>query len=221
MEINKFLEKNIEGYLFCDVEKMLEIKLKNNESEGACGYPIVMTILAGMELLGFLLGNKEKFSDKSGNEYFKNYWKNYFCKLNKKYAINGIEGLIRNLVRHGLAHNFLTKPNILIYKEPKKNINFLDKTKKTISIEVYEFFYCFKESYIKFVKNGNKKNMQKRLDSIIDIYSKQTDDFFKNIDIKLGNLAKGRLIYGASFSVGGISPSGMWYDEKNKRFDNY
>ncbi|MFZ2975056.1 MAG: hypothetical protein WA055_00305 [Candidatus Moraniibacteriota bacterium] len=221
MKIEEFLKQNIEGYLFCDVEKMLEIKLNKSENCGACGYPIMMTILSGMELLGFLLGNSS-FEAKDGSEYFKNYWENYFCKFNKKYKIEGLDRLVRDLIRNGLAHSFMTKPNILIYKDSKESIELIDKERGIISFEVGSFFSDFKNSYYKFVVNdANKNNMQKRLDNMIKEYSNNTKYFFKNFKMETWEMKRSNLISGASVSVQAISPSGVFYNHKRRELDNY
>lgn len=193
MNIDKFLEQNIEGYLFHDVEKMLKIELGEKEKCGACGYPIMITILAGMELLGFLLG-KDGFNDHNGKKYFNNYWNEYLCKYSSKYNVEGLCDLIYNLIRHGLAHGFMTKPNILIYKNPEQTIKLIDKERGLISIDVIEFFSDFKNSYYDFVlKNNEKDEMQKRLNNMIESYSQQATDFFKKVGIDVGNLERNSL----------------------------
>jgi hypothetical protein len=134
-----------------------------------------------------------------------------------------VDGLVRNLIRHGLAHNFLTKPNILIYKKPINKVKFVDVENGLISIDVEKFYFDFKNSYEKLIKNGikDKSEMQKRLNSMIMEYSSQSDYFFKEIGIKLKEKRSNDLICGASVSMHSIPPSGVFYDQRNKRLDNF
>ncbi|NTV41355.1 MAG: hypothetical protein HGA61_03730 [Candidatus Moranbacteria bacterium] len=89
MNIDKFLEQFVEGYMFGDIENMLKIKLEEGRNYGACGYPIMMTVLSGMELLGDLLSEKSiKPNSELGNENFLKFWDKYFCKCNPKYKIS-------------------------------------------------------------------------------------------------------------------------------------
>ena len=68
MTIDEFLHTFVEGYLFHDLKAMNAIPQKPN---GGCSYPMVATVIAGMELLGGLLLPAEPvFSTRSGNEYF-------------------------------------------------------------------------------------------------------------------------------------------------------
>lgn len=182
MEINKFLEQFVEGYLFCDIENMIKIELKKPEVYGACGYQIIMATLSGMELLGGLL-DKNTFDLTRGNDYFANYWSNYFCKYEPKYKIVGIEKYIRKLIRHGLAHVSLTKPGIFITKNNSSIHWKFYKEDRTLAIDVKEFYNDFKKSYYEIVR-VNKKNeiiMQTRLNEMIDQYQRESDEAFDKI----------------------------------------
>jgi hypothetical protein len=182
MEINKFLEQFVEGYLFCDIENMIKIELDEPQVYGACGYPIIMSTLSGMELLGGLLSEKT-FDSYAGDNYFANYWDNCLCKYDTKYKIESIEKHIRKLIRHGLAHVSLTKPGIFITKnKPAIHWKF-DQENKILSVDVNEFFKDFRGSYNEIVKanENNKIIMQARLIEMVSQYAKESNDFFNKI----------------------------------------
>src|SRR5713226_2228254 len=114
MELREFLKTVIDGYLLHDLENMVTFTPKEG-TDGAMGYPIMVEIIAGMELLGALLMTDTiDFSTegKDGNNYFKNYWDNYFSYLDPTYM--AYRSLFRQLIRNGIAHNFVGKPGIFI-----------------------------------------------------------------------------------------------------------
>lgn len=190
MNIEEFLTKHIEGYLFCDLEKMAEIKLKPSEQYGAAGYPMIATVLSGIELLGGIL-SIASFDTKKSNEYFDNYWENYLSKCCPRYDIENLSDLFRNLVRHGLAHTFLAKPGILVTKgEPQSHLQ-IDSGRQEMTIDAIEFYKDFKQSYFDLVRPivfgqllnalTTKDNMQVRLNEMIVVYSNNSVRFFTQI----------------------------------------
>lgn len=83
MNLSNFINQFIEGYLFHDLVYMAKIKVRKNGKYGGVGYPMMATILSGMELLGSLLDpSRKNFNPLNGNHYFLNYWNNYFCASN-------------------------------------------------------------------------------------------------------------------------------------------
>jgi hypothetical protein len=53
LTLGEFLERYVEGYLFADLQSMAAVKVPAGQY-GALGYPMMMTALAGVELLGAL-----------------------------------------------------------------------------------------------------------------------------------------------------------------------
>ena len=217
MDINKFLEQFVEGYLFCDIESMLKIELEDGQKYGACGYPVVMSVLAGMELLGGLL-SKNTFDKYAGDKCFDNYWDNYFCIFDHKYKISGIKKLVRGLIRHGLAHNSITKQGIFIGKDGSVTHWHLDKEKSQLFIDFSKFYKDFRASYNKFIKNNPsiRSEMQIRLNEMIKEYSKEAEDLFGKIgeyreSPPIDNI-DATMIHNASTMRGSatLPPSGMW-----------
>lgn len=190
MNIDDFLKQFIEGYLFHDLESMSKIVLPAGQDDGAAGYPIIATTLAGMELLGNLLWpGRAPFDPKNkSNDYFLNYWDNYFCKLNPQYT--GLGRLFRQLIRNGIAHTFLAKNGIFIEKGTNRQTS-IDTVKKEIYVDCNVFYKEFEDSYLKLVKpiiDGTvptppttKANMQFRLNDVNDIYSRDSARLFLSI----------------------------------------
>lgn len=189
MNIDDFLERFVEGYLFHDLESMEKITLPDGQDDGAVGYPMVATVLAGMELLGgLLMPNTEPFNPRKTNDYFLNYWDNYFAKQNQAYT--GLGRLFRQLIRHGISHTFVAKPGIFVEKGSNRQMS-IDTTRQEIYIDCNVFFKEFGESYRKLVRPivdntavnplTNKSNMQTRLDDLNRAYSNDSTRLFNNL----------------------------------------
>ena len=120
MTIKDFLTHSVEGYLFKDLKNMGQIQPPPPEDKGAAGYRMLMSALAGMELLGYLLMPNDDLFDGTGrsdNAYFSNYWNHYFAAEEPKYK--GLSETFRSLIRNGLAHTFLTKHGSLMSSSAK------------------------------------------------------------------------------------------------------
>lgn len=189
MTIDEFLNKFVEGYLFHDLESMERITLPPGQSDGAVGYPMVSTVMAGIELLGnLLMPTSNAFNPNLGNDYFLNYWNNYLAKQYPIYTNLG--KLFRRLVRHGIAHTFVAKPGILVTKGNNQEIK-LDTTRQELYVDCNVLFNDFKQSYISLVKPivfgiisnplTTKPNMQARLDSMSTRYSADAKTEFDSL----------------------------------------
>lgn len=190
MQIEDFLTKHVEGYLFCDLENMAKIKLGPSEEYGAAGYPMIAAVLSGMELLGGIL-SATSFDQSSGDVYFNDYWENYLSKCYPRYKISNLAPLFRNLVRHGLAHTFMAKVGILVTKGAPINHLKIDTKRQELWIDAVEFYQDFKQAYVSLVKPivfgkptnvlTTKADMQNRLDEMIVAYSNDSARFFSQI----------------------------------------
>lgn len=189
MIIEEFLNKFVEGYLFHDLESMEKITLPPGQDDGAVGYPMISTVMAGIELLGnLLLPTSDPFDPNSGNNYFYNYWDNYFAKHKPIYTNLG--QLFRTLIRHGVAHTFVAKPGIFVTKGNNQEIR-LDTTRQELYVDCNVLFNDFKQSYIDLVKplvSGTiptpittSRNMQTRLDSMSSRYSADAKTSFDSL----------------------------------------
>lgn len=188
MTINYFMEQFIEGYLLCDLKKMQEVELKDDETMGACGYPMLMSIMAGIELLGALTKN-EKYNHLNGDTYFSNYWNTFLCEINHEYKPFG--KFFRRMVRHGLMHSFLTKSDIEVSKNsPSLHMKYT-KTPQNLKIDSTTMLNDFEKSYMDFIKpivfegkvlkSVDNHIMQNRLDEIATFYHSEANDSFKDL----------------------------------------
>lgn len=175
MNILEFKESFIEGYLFNDLRSM-----STKQDYGALGYPMVVSILAGMELFGRLLSGKD---NRSGFVY---YWDNFFVKQNQRYSLLG--ELIYQLVRNGIAHSFITKPGIFITKDEKQGNAITMDESKNIYIDANLLFSEFENSYNSLVKPifENKrlpqnKTVQMQLDKLMADCHRNSKTEFKNL----------------------------------------
>ncbi|MFH1862216.1 MAG: hypothetical protein ABH878_05325 [bacterium] len=112
-DLNIFLQHNVEGYLFEDLKTLKAASITPGKTAGAVGYPLVMTAFAGIELLGALVSTQE-FNPSHGAEYFTAYWSQYLYDTDP--ARKDAGNVLYKLVRHGLAHVFVTKGDIGVAK---------------------------------------------------------------------------------------------------------
>ena len=114
MTLDQFLERFVEGYLFGDLRTMAAIKIPADEPFGAVGYPMVSSTLAGVELLGVLTADKI-FNPTEGALRFEEFWTGFLYRGQPDRQ--PMASLVYKLVRHGLAHTFMTKPVFVVVKE--------------------------------------------------------------------------------------------------------
>lgn len=184
LKLQEYLENYIDGYLFCDLESMATL-IPKDLHPGAAGYPMILTICAGMELLGALLAptKNEKFNDSDGIKYFGHYWKYYLSVSEPNYKKYG--QVMRSLVRNGLAHMFMTKPRIGVVKSnPVLHLQDFDNHLIIDAVRLYE---DFKRSYIEVAKpvilDGGLGTQlaSNRLNQIISQYTIESNETLKNL----------------------------------------
>lgn len=111
--LETFLLDNLEGYLFQDIETLKLAAPRPGIPYGAAGYPLLMTVFAGIELLGNLV-SANVFDKNKGDERFKEFWQNY---LYPKDPLRRNAGpVLYRLARHGLVHAFVVKGDLTVYK---------------------------------------------------------------------------------------------------------
>lgn len=227
VSVDKFFSKYIDGYLFGDLEAMTKIIANKEDNYGGVAYPMILTTLSGMELLGNLLMlNDSEFNTSKGKKYFLNFWKNYLTKQAPTYF--GLGEVFYSLLRHGIAHTFLTKYNILISKGMLTPVEIFPQA-NAMRVDCIEFFNDFTITYknevIPLLNNPIKKELiQKRLNSLIDKYKSDSEDelgkYFKIISqhpkVPIGiSIAQGtyplqtKLIINDSLSMSQTGASGM------------
>src|SRR5205823_3151866 len=122
--------------------------------KGAVHYPMVAGVLAGMELLGHLLGYRQitvKVLEDNSDNAFHYYWRNFFQYLKEEYQTPGISQWIYKTLRHPLAHVFLTGIDISITKyRPELHFRHYpinNNADDPFNIDCVEFYYDLERSY--------------------------------------------------------------------------
>jgi hypothetical protein len=113
------------------------------------GYPILMTVFAGAELLGALL-HEDVFNggeSGAGRRYFKHYWTQY---LYERRNPNEAEALY-TIARNGVAHQFFVKGKVLIMKgDPVRHLTCLPSG--ALSIDTHALIDDFSAAYDRHVR---------------------------------------------------------------------
>ena len=145
MDLDAFIDQWIESYLLHDLRNMAELPLQRNEAPyGGTGYPMLATTAAGMELLGLLLMPDETPFSRNGRGHFANYWDNYLVPARPLYLHLG--DLFYKLIRHGIAHVFMAKNNVIVLKNRQPTLG-IDRQRCVLRIDCTGFYRDFEASY--------------------------------------------------------------------------
>jgi hypothetical protein len=143
--LNRFVDQVIEGYLFGDLRTMAVATPTVPPPFGGIGYPMLATTAAGIELLGLLLmPTGSRFDPNEGRKHFTNYWNEYLVPARPAYG--GLGVLFYQLIRHGIAHSFSAKGNILVTRAFRPSIS-LDRQTPALHIDCIGFYEDFEASY--------------------------------------------------------------------------
>lgn len=144
MKLSEFNETIVEGYLLHDLKNMIAIRLRSGEIYGKAGYPILATIASGTELLGSIICPKLYTGNASDSrDRFNHYCTKMLSEINPGYSTYS-NVYLWDLVRNGIGHLFLTRPNILVSK---------DNSGKHLLLENGTFYINAKQYYIDFEKS--------------------------------------------------------------------
>lgn len=184
-DLDQFLTQWVDGYLLGDLASMVADPPSPNRG---VGYPILITALAGMELLGRLLWPSTKYLPKRehrGNQFFLNYWDNYFVAENGQYR--GLGDMFRQLVRHGIAHAFLAKGSVIVWRgtgrptclDPEANVLYVDCV-----VFEQEFVRSYRQRVMPILAGTDthgltsRDGMQERLIQLLDDDDEQVAKYF-------------------------------------------
>lgn len=175
MEIDAFLDKFVRGYLLGDLESMARVQPLPS-GFGACGYSMVATTIAGIELLGGLTSPRPFTGmGRDSRPAFRWFWETYlYPDPPRRELVDAIYPLVRN----GIAHTFTTKPGILIHKE--RHPGHLQTWRDDFIVDALTLFDDFGKAFVAVetgMATGDLRSvMQLRLNEMIDVYSKDSDD---------------------------------------------
>ena len=112
MKLDTFLRTYVSGYLLGDLRSMERFRLPRGRRTGALGYPMVMSVAAGIELLGSLSSPKPTSSHGVGIQQFGRFWREWMYPNDPDRR--RLADTVYLLGRHGIAHAFVAKPRILV-----------------------------------------------------------------------------------------------------------
>lgn len=137
--LDRLLAGYVQQYVMADLASMAAI-----DPLGGCGYAMIGTALAAMELLG-LLTRPEAYDPEAGDKGFGYYWRECFAKVRPAYRMNGVSTLFRDLFRHGIAHSAMSKGGAAITKaRPDLHMTVEDDT---LTVDCTQFVADFMDSY--------------------------------------------------------------------------
>jgi hypothetical protein len=177
MTLSDFLRDHIEGYLLGDIDGLMGVPVPNGRDAGGLGYPLVMTVLSGVELLGALTEAGQNpgaaFDKEAGARYFGIYWKAMLYPQSPKLA--PLHHPMYLLARHGLMHSFTVKGPFEVSKVPEgRPLHLTESATGTRHINCNQLADDFRESYIQRFKpfaQAHVSKVEKRLNDMAIEYA--------------------------------------------------
>ncbi len=175
-DLNTFLQRNVEGYLFEDLQTMKAASPAPGKQAGAVGYPLLMSVFAGIELFGALV-SATRFDKDKGAQYFGSFWRNYLYSPDSDRAAAG--DTLYQLVRHGLAHVYVTKGDISVFKRVPA-MHLVRAPDGSICVDAAQLAddleHCYKSKVKPLVAGSGRisgASMKVRLEEMVDAYRAQ------------------------------------------------
>ena len=185
----------LDTYLIEDIKAILNAR---HGDDSGVGYPCLITILAGMELLGFLLSGDKDCA-------FTICW-NELAKTNNKYKSDPLRKVFRQTIRNGIAHNYLAKSGVYVhYSSPEKHLLLVrDKGVNGLCISCEQFFNDFLviyEDIKKYLIQHPEKAYLNELVEDLRSGQKHVDKYLNSLSFKSidsGKVLTRKDLYGAS-----------------------
>lgn len=178
-DLDNFLMRAVEGYIFEDMKTMKAATLGDGRSAGALGYPLIMATFAGIELLGVLVSDKE-FTGQSDQKDFCRFWEQYLYSENA--ARKDVGQPLYLLLRNGLAHGHVARGGIEVTKGAPDEHLLYDENEQTVYIDACQLADDFMECYGRKIKRllevdaasegPSRATMNKRLEEMTYRYGK-------------------------------------------------
>lgn len=146
---------------------MSRVTLPPGQDAGAVGYPMVSTTMAGIELLGTLTSIRTYRPD-AGDSHFSWFWANFLNRLHPEYSKKAAQPL-RDLVRHGLSHIFLTAAGVQVTKGDRRRHLRYYPSHRLIFIDCLQLFDDLQDSYVRGVRpivEGQPYTLPRRRDGV-------------------------------------------------------
>lgn len=169
--VEDFINRSIECYILGDLSAMSRCIASPTGCGGVC-YPMLMTILSGMELLGYILNDNNQTRIDGNGSNIKYFWDNYFIEINPDYK--GLELIFIRLIRNGIAHMFMTKGLIYVHKYNDVKPIMIDLNNEKIYINVNSFYKSFCSAYYSKVRPkllSNNNLLYEKIQKIDNYYT--------------------------------------------------
>jgi hypothetical protein len=226
MNVDEFAAKFIDGYLASDLDTMSKSTRGAGMDYGDMGYPMVLTTLAGIELLGaLLLPITKTFDPANGRRHFLLFWDDYL--VNHFPVYGGFGDLFYSLLRNGVAHTYTAKHGVYVTKGSGAPLKY-DTAERRVTIDsnvfAEDFLSVYRENILPIISDVEEasdpsaKSMQKHLDKMMELYEKNSEDEFRRLrpsQVSLENAAnplnrvvaiKDSPVAGFSGPLGAIAP---------------
>lgn len=171
-ELRGFLKHNVEDYLFGDIATMIAAAPLAGREFGALHYPLVASCFAGIELLGGLL-TAEQFDRDLGRQYFAEFWGQQLYREQPD-----VGPALYRLVRHGLAHVYLTKGDFRISKG-LQGMHLTRDASGAVWVDGAQLGRDLEHAYTRTIRaelgtgSTREASMRKRFAEMVGQYSKQ------------------------------------------------
>ena len=221
MTVDDFFADFIDGYLASDLDTMSKANRAEGLMYGDVGYPMVLTTLAGIELLGvLLLPTTTPVTRRNGRNRFLRFWNDYLAKDFSVYS--GFGDLFYGLLRNGVAHTYTAKHGVYVTKGSGAPLRY-DAANRQVTIDSNVFAQDFLSVYRKNVlpllsseddAGLNAMSMQTHLDELMKLYEEDSVVEFQNLKPSQESLENASRafdavkVFNASPAVGASGPPG-------------
>lgn len=135
----------LDKYLFQDLDTLASSNLDNLYAPGRLNFPLLLTTMSAMELLGKVLTDQ---SLKNASA-FMSYWENFFLKTHQgdsRYT-SDLGKLFYDAIRHGCAHYFLVKSGIQVSKSTRQDDHLTVTKDRRLNVNALALYKDFLSSY--------------------------------------------------------------------------
>jgi hypothetical protein len=127
---------------------------------GGVGYPMVMAVLSGSELLGALTSGARQ------GDRIESYWTNFMGMIEPSYADVG--PLASELARNGIAHSYLSHLGVMVIRgQPARHLTL---SGGEVVLDCLELYSHFRRSFIEHAEPAIQADLtavQRRLDTLV------------------------------------------------------
>lgn len=215
MTVNEFVTEFIDGYIASDLDTMSKAFRAEGLKHGDLGYPMVLTTLAGIELLGgLLLPMSSAFTTKNSKHRFLRFWNDYLAQDYPVYG--GFGDLFYTLLRSGVVHTYTAKHGVYVTKGSGAPLRYDDVNQQVIidsNVFAQDFLSTYRKNVLPLLTNvedatdPSSTSMQAHLDQMMKLYEQSSESEFRNLIPSQESLDAGFAIAFVATPIAGLSGS--------------